>query len=250
MNNNLLIVTGVHGNEQLPIKVVKKCFPSIKYLVANPKAVQKKVRYIETDLNRSFPGKENGSLEEKCAQKLLPVLKKYDCILDLHTSTCPTPPFTIITKYDQKHVDLALRTGVKRIVLMNKDFASGRALIDHVSLGVSLEAGPDKDVRTEQIIKQALINVLNKKKSESVSFYQIVGILRKTNKYESLTKKLQPFKLVRQGEYITNQKRKVDRDFYPVLPRSKSYQNFLCLMAKRLNLKDVEAKMKGGENYG
>src|SRR4030042_5415446 len=93
----IVFITGVHGDEYSPVKVMDKLnvYP---YLIANPQAMKIKKRYLETDLNRSFPGCLIGSYEEKLAINLLKKLKEYSAVVDLHTASCSTPPFVIITK--------------------------------------------------------------------------------------------------------------------------------------------------------
>ena len=67
-------------------------------MVANEAALEKGVRYLEVDLNRSFPGRRAGKYEERLAGVVLRRLKKYGEVVDLHTATCSTPLFAILTR--------------------------------------------------------------------------------------------------------------------------------------------------------
>ena len=64
----ILIVSGTHGNEINPIWAVNQfCKQKIlidnnieyKFIIGNPLAFEKGVRYLNTDLNRSFDFKKN-----------------------------------------------------------------------------------------------------------------------------------------------------------------------------------------------
>ena len=62
----ILIVSGTHGNEINPIWAVEKFkklkklnnkdrnTEKLKYILGNPEAVEKGLRYLDCDLNRSF----------------------------------------------------------------------------------------------------------------------------------------------------------------------------------------------------
>jgi succinylglutamate desuccinylase len=77
---SILTVGAQHGDEKLGPLVwqhLNKHRPdlltSVDYICGNPKAVSKNIRYIESDLNRSYsPSKSsNLSYEEKRAQEIL-----------------------------------------------------------------------------------------------------------------------------------------------------------------------------------
>lgn len=146
---NLLFVVGIHGDEKTPVEVIASFKPRINYLVANKPALRKDRRFLEKDLNRVFPGAKCGFLEEILARKILTQIKnkKPDAVIDLHSSTCYTPPFAIITQKSPKHIVLAKNTGISKIVFMSQKIASGRSLIDHVNLGISIEAGKEGNKR-------------------------------------------------------------------------------------------------------
>lgn len=84
----LLVLGGTHGNELLGIELVKilqaNPIPGIDAVIANPRAVEKGVRFIETDLNRSFG--EGESYEYRRAQELKETTKNYDIVFDFHNT--------------------------------------------------------------------------------------------------------------------------------------------------------------------
>src|SRR4030042_6029108 len=97
-------VTGMHGNEQMPIIALASM--GVDQLVLNKKAVVKNVRFIQKDLNASF-GAGGNTCEERLARKILLAIDKKKVVVDLHTFSCKSEPFAIIV--DLKMLDFACR---------------------------------------------------------------------------------------------------------------------------------------------
>lgn len=225
-----IFVVCQHGDEQIPLKVIEEKFAGkISYLVANKRAIRSGKRYVESDLNRSFPGKINGTLEERLAQKLVMKLKKYDQVVDIHTATCETPLFAILTKVTKKHLELVSELGVQKVVVMQKSIASGKALIDFVSVGVSIECGHEKNKITQIKISKMLKYYLTGKSLKKTEFYVVDEILKSSSKLPKLPEKVQSFRKTKLN----------GRTFYPILARETHYKGVLCLMARKVRLKEL-----------
>lgn len=88
----LLINICTHGNEVLGLYVMellkKHTYTngSITFNIGNPLALEKKVRFIESDLNRSFPGSPTGTYEEKIAYRLMSYVPNFDYVIDIHST--------------------------------------------------------------------------------------------------------------------------------------------------------------------
>ena len=92
----------MHGDEETPFIIASrlKDFKLDKgslhiFLGVNPLARLHKKRFIDKDLNRSFPGKEDGKLEERIAFKLLKELENLDLVIDIHCFDMETPLLAI-----------------------------------------------------------------------------------------------------------------------------------------------------------
>ena len=239
----ILFTVGVHGDERLPVKIAQLQLEPKDYLVCNRKALQKNVRYIESDLNRSFPGKIDGTLEEKLAIKLLPYIKN-NYIIDIHTAERKTDPFIILTKISTKHFYLIKRTGLNKIVIMNQKSGAGKSLIDFAGIGISIESGKEKSRKTKEIINQIIDTIKNNKPNhQKFEIYKVFDTLQKSNSKEFLNKNICSFKLVKSGSQITNFGKKTNFDFYPVFARGKNYPNLFCLMAKKINYQKLNVKI-------
>ncbi|MFZ1258103.1 MAG: succinylglutamate desuccinylase/aspartoacylase family protein [Candidatus Saccharimonas sp.] len=100
----ILIIGATHGNELLGIKLYQRLLRKrspllehITFLIGNPKAYHAKVRYIDSDLNRSY-GIDGNSYEQRRAKYIQQYIQltQPDLVLDMHTTTCIQPNCLII----------------------------------------------------------------------------------------------------------------------------------------------------------
>lgn len=229
------IVCCVHGNETYGLEVIDKLPVSVPNFIANPMAVEKNKRFIDVDLNRCFPGKLNGNYEEVIADRLTNDLRYFDYILDLHSSSNNCPMFGIITKPNKDKIEFAKKLGLKRLVVMPEFFASGKALIDFVNCGISIEVGPHKRDENTQEVLELINNFLYKnKKNEDIEIYEVFDIIKKN--LSNII--IENFEKIKKGQIIaydtqdTNIKQCADFDFTAVLVEEGSYGDILCLACK------------------
>jgi predicted deacylase len=225
----LAVVACLHGNEPFGREVINKLekldLDNVKFLIANKKALELNKRFVDCDLNRSFPGRADSELyEERLAHNIMKQLRDYDYVIDLHSSTSNTPPITIVTRRDC--IRLAEKTGIKRICLMSPELAKGKALIDHVKCGISLEVGnhnnPTIADTAFNLIKNALINL---------------GILEG----EALMREPDYFEIYDFEHDMNLDLKDFEKyeDYYPVLVDEKSYDNIKCLKARKIFIKHL-----------
>lgn len=231
----ILFIVASHGDEPMGLKVVERLFKGktknkFDYLIGNPKALKNNARFIDTDLNRIYPGKPKGNIEETVAYNILKFIKKnnYDYIIDLHSTVSKTGTFIIITKPSTKNLGLALMFDIKKIVIWPKSKESTGSLSSFVKCGVEIESGPKND---EKIIKN-LENILNKfiegsnnkdnikDKIRGKEFYMITGKI----KSKKIAPKLKDFK--KNGK------------FYPLFVNQ--YEGMLCYKMKKINYSKIK----------
>lgn len=96
----ILVLGGTHGNEKLGVQLVKllknKPISGVESVIANPKAVRSKKRFVESDLNRSFGLDYPGTYETKRAAYLKKVSKQFDIVLDFHNTQTPDNNCTFV----------------------------------------------------------------------------------------------------------------------------------------------------------
>ena len=230
----IAVVCCMHGNEPYGLEVVKRLPASIPCFIANKDALKENRRYLDVDLNRCFPGDENGNREERIANDLKLKLKDFDYVIDLHSTSNDCSIFGIITNPDREKIEFARRLGLKKLVVMGGGFGNGKALIDHVKCGISLEVG--KHLRAENVEDACnlIMNFLgDKNKNSEIEIYEVTKKLRK-NAENILIKN---FENVKKGQLITfddNNKQYAEEDFTAVLVNEEAYEGVLCLMARKI----------------
>lgn len=222
----LTLICGVHGDELFGKRVFKyfeKRLETLKIktlVLANCQAINNKKRFLETDLNRSFPGSSTGSFEEKIANKLMPILKESDFILDIHTTVSDIMLAPVITVLNQKTKRLINLLPCENIAYIQKPLGQ-KSLIGQVDNGISLEFNRTFARKNEalKIIENIIINLTNNKKltAKKRNIFYVDGSISKKIKLPNNAKN---FKII--------PKLKV----YPFLLHKNSYPDIHALSAK------------------
>jgi len=230
----IAVVCCLHGTEPYGLEVVKRLPASLSFFIGNEKALKENRRFIDSDLNRSFPGKENGNYEEKIAYNLVNKLNHFDYTIDLHSSSNNCPIFGIITKPNNQKIYFAKRLGLTKLVIMKESFASGKALIDFVKCGISIEVGPHKREENAKEALTLIYNLINKKTiNEDLEIFEVFDIIKKESEFITINN----FEQVKKGDVIAKTENKEQRalfDFIPILVGEDAYKGILCLAARKL----------------
>ena len=181
-NKNVLIVSGTHGNEINPIWAVEKFKKSInfknndsnlKFILGNPEACEKGLRYIDADLNRSFNVKRT-IFNENCSE-----IRRADFLLrnfgingenpcqiaiDLHTTTSSMG--TSIVMYGRRQKDFYLAAVLQNkfglpIYLHENDKNQNGFLVESWPSGLVIEIGPVAQNHYDPLIVGRFLVILN-----------------------------------------------------------------------------------------
>lgn len=164
--NKILIVCNQHGNELLG-DIFRQyleaknslLLASIDFYNANPMAKRKKVRYINCDMNRSYrPKSSNLNYEEKQAQKILQKAKKYDLVLDMHTTVCKQPNSIILCQknlVNRQVLKFAQNTSLVDMILMPSSIAKD-SLIGDIDNSLSFEVNNSHAENLNVELEQAI----------------------------------------------------------------------------------------------
>lgn len=247
------VIGCVHGDEVKGKKIIEH-LKGIKILkgmliviLANPKALKCKKRFVCQDLNRSFPGKKLGNYEEKLAYDIKRVINKCDYVIDVHFTTTNADSLAVVTKLNGATLDLINMLNPKRVALMKKSIGMN-GLIYHCRAGVALEYGENgcqailkKTLSDIYIIlgKLGMISKEIKKQKTKTRFYKITNPIKKNPGYVA-NKNIKNFNLVKKGKVIAKNKDKelkAKKDFYPVLFGEKAYTKIFGFAADRIDIK-------------
>lgn len=162
-----LVLGGVHGNELCGIEAIKALATmridagEVMYGIANPRAVEQNVRFIESNLNRMFKPLNEVTEDEKQtyeylrAQELKPFMNKAEALLDIHASYTPnSQPFLIC---EPNSLEIAGQLPINRLVSgfghVEKGGTDGY-MADAGKLGLCAECGFKDDLKShEQALK-------------------------------------------------------------------------------------------------
>lgn len=151
----ILLLGSQHGDELLGDKLYshiqahyKHLLPHITFKIGNPKAHAAGVRFIESDLNRSYTG-NSATYEEKRANYLRKYITEgnFDLVLDLHTTVCDQPP-CLITHTIRDEIKPFLRAShIERLVLLSDPII--HSSLDSVSPNIIAIEIANRDITNE-----------------------------------------------------------------------------------------------------
>lgn len=249
----ILVIGCLHGHELIGKRVIEELRRlsisggTLITVIANTRAIKAGKRFIDQDLNRSFPGSPQGNYEERLASALMPLLNKADVVIDIHSTTVGLTSSIILTKVNKSIRELLLTFNPKRVIVMEKKVGK-TALTGHCRTGLSFEYGADKSERAYKETLKDIVSILDgygvstgKKKtslriSPQTEYFESVGSLVRPAGFR-LKKTIKNFALVKKGEVVAqkgSETQKALHDFYPFLFREKSYKEIWGFMAKKV----------------
>lgn len=237
------VVACVHGDEVCGKRGIERFLATdpefakpVKFVIANEKAVERGVRFVEEDLNRCFPGDPDGGTHEKRLAARLAAELDVCAFLDLHATRSFPEPFALVDRVEETTVDLARSTGLSRVVDIG--YVS-RGMIGYVG-GVAVECGllgtDEAAANAHAIVRNflaangAIDAEFDYPDPELYSVYnEVVG-----SGYEFVAEN---FERVEKGETYARKGESglvADRDFYPVLMSTHGYDEAVGFQADRL----------------
>ncbi len=150
--SRILLVGAQHGNERLGPRFMRHLakqperYPEVDYLCGNPKAYRANIRFIETDLNRSYnPHADTVKTYEAIrAQKILRRIRdgSYEYVLDIHTSYTDVDRFFLAASMNEAVYAVVGASTLSRLVIMPTHIADC-SLIGQVPQAISIEYNRD-----------------------------------------------------------------------------------------------------------
>lgn len=139
------VVGAIHGDEPCGARAVRRLLDAdldlerpVRLIVANEAALDAGVRYLDADLNRSFPGDPDAeSHEARLADELLDALDGCST-LAIHSTQSYAEPFAVVDSMDEVARAVAPHLPVD-VVIQTDAFTEGR-LIEHPHT-LEVEAG-------------------------------------------------------------------------------------------------------------
>lgn len=242
---NLAIIWCTHWDETLWLKVInrlkEKMVKNVTYVIANKMAQEKWVRYIDTDLNRSFTTESiwhnSWLLENKLAWELDAFLSRFSHIIDLHSTSFTVPWYFIIDSHQKLNLPTVNGTSlINRVYLI--DWLEW-ALISRYRNAIAIEIWNNNNPLNIDIVTESILDImrnLNRWTRLNKEVYTWSGEVLKRD-ISSLEKGLADFSFVRKWEVIW-----YDNNWTPILANNDTYllwvnledENVLCHRVERV----------------
>lgn len=243
----IIVNAGTHGDEKIGLRVIdalKKLNINngqLIFNIANPEAFMLDKRFVDQDLNRSFPGKKNGNYEQRRAYELLPIIKSADIVIDIHSTTSELKDALIVTKINKKTKEYIEAISPKYVLIMKA--TKNNALISNAKIGIAFEYGKDNEVKKvvdgikNLLLYLKVIKQLNKKnKINRPIFFEIYKSILKP-KGAKLHRNIKNYKMIEKDEiYASLKKKKIKafEDFYPILFGEKNYKDIFGFAGRKI----------------
>lgn len=260
------VVGGIHGDEPSGVRAIERVLEAdpdvdrpVAFIIANERALDAGVRYIDEDLNRAFPGDPDAETHEgRLAAELLEVVE--DCtVLSLHSTQSHPEPFAIVTEINDLAREIVPKLPVESVVT-SAEFSEGRLL--ETGDVIEIEAGHQGSERAtynaEAIIwaflratgvlsdaavarDGAIVDTDATKAdngSRSLPVYRLSRLIPKSDAetYELLTSN---FERVGVGDVfasIDDERIVAEEPFYPVLMSAEGYEQIFGYAAERIDV--------------
>ena len=245
----IILNVATHGDEKIGYRVAKEIekLPIDKNIlvvqVANRNAFKLNKRYIDQDLNRSFPGKKQGNYEQRVAYKLSPIIKLADIVIDIHSTTSDLKDALIVTKLNKKTREYIKVIQPKYVLVMRA--TKNNALISQAKVGIAFEYGKDKDPVTlkktilgiKKLLKHLrIIDFPFSRNNVTTNYFDVVSTVPKSKGYKLLAS-VKNYRLIKKGQVYARSKDEplvADEDFYPILFGQENYENIFGFKGKKI----------------
>lgn len=239
----IAVVGSIHGDEPCGKYAIERFLESdyevqkpVKFVVANEKALEQDERFLDVDLNRSFPGDpESDSHEERLASKITEEIEGMT-VLDIHSTRSHPTPYAAFGDVNDETICIMRSAGIEK----GCSFPEGsNSLNDYVN-GVVVEVGPQGTEDAKEQAYEVLLNFLAAEGVIEKDFERTDPlIVEKTETVEGGDWRclVENFSAVEPGEVFaengTTQLVSTEK-FYPVLMSTDGYEMILGHKAKKL----------------
>jgi succinylglutamate desuccinylase len=185
MLKKILFSCCTHGDEKIGHLVLEKFdagkndFFEWQSILSNPKAYQQNTRFVDQDLNRSFPGSDSpdANYEQKRAFEISKIIQDFDFVIDFHQTTAVMDDVIFINSENPAVMDMCEFFEAPNVVILNSSFGGkNRLLIDMCEGGIAIEYHRSSTADEEERILKDVENLIARKKSKvKKSKYQLIG---------------------------------------------------------------------------
>ncbi|WP_435333376.1 succinylglutamate desuccinylase [Haloarchaeobius sp. TZWWS8] len=246
------VVAAVHGDEPCGVDAVERVLDEapevqrpVKFVVANEEALARGERYLESDLNRSFPGDPDGDThEERLAAELTEELA--GCrTLALHSTQSHADPFAVVDGVDEVVETVCPRLPIEAVVETGA-YVEGRmfnAVSEVVEVECGLQGSDEAAENGYQLVRAFLTatGVLpGEQTPSSVPVFRLVERVPKgtAEEYEVFVPNFQRVDAGEPFAAADGREEVAEVSFYPVLMSPYGYEDVFGYSAERIGVVD------------
>jgi predicted deacylase len=245
----LAVVCCIHGDEVCGKRAIERLLSvnenlewnrAVKFILANPAAVEEKSRSIDTDLNRLFGRSDidGNPLEAALKDKIESSLEGCQ-VLDLHATDSTDEPFALIANSAEDSREVVEATGVVDNAV-DVSYVSGglQTQVDGVTVECGYTGTESASETAYQVLRNFLIEMgaLNGRSTKAdPEWYTIVDEVPADAEYEFTRKNFQSIDAGETFARADGKTLKADSEFTPVLmaDATEGYSDILGYKAKR-----------------
>ncbi len=271
---DIAVVGGIHGDEPCGVRAIERVLASdvslqrpVKFVIANDRALAVEERYLDADLNRSFPGSYTAEAHEQQLAARLTAELQGMTMLSIHSTQSYAAPFAVVGDAEASVLDLVPELPIDAVVTSGA-FLDGRLLEigDVIEIEAGKQGSPEAvdnaeavtwaflyatDALSETVLfdRDSLLDpatavrsgphVLDENGSE-VPMFQLSHAIRK-QEARTYEVRAQNFTQVTDGDVyaVADDTRFVaDQPFYPVLLSANGYERIFGYAAERIGTVD------------
>ncbi|PSP55453.1 succinylglutamate desuccinylase [Halobacteriales archaeon QS_1_67_19] len=250
------VVAGIHGDEPCGVRAVERLLAAsppverpVKFVIANEAALERDVRYVDEDLNRTFPGDPDAETHEaRLADALAREIR--DCTtLSLHSTQSYADPFALVDTVDAVARSVCPYLPVS--VLVETEAESDGRLIEYphvIEAECGLQGSEQAADNAVELIRGFLTATgafadaepVAGDDRDAVEVYRLTDPIPK-NGAEEYEVFAQNFQRVAAGEAFAaagGRELVAEEDFYPVLMSAYGYENVFGYRGERIGVLD------------
>lgn len=243
------LVGGIHGDEPCGVRAIERLLDErptvtrpVKLVVANERAFEEQVRYVDEDLNRAFPGDPNADTHEgRLAHELVSEID--DCLtFSMHSTQSHADPFAIVNGVTEMATEICPQLPISALVETG-NFAEGRLFtaVDTIEVECGMqdtETAAQNAARLARTFLTAVGCLPGDTVRRELPVYQLVDIIPKeaADRYEVFVDNFERVDAGDEFAAVDGEIRIATESFYPVLMSSYGYRDVFGYAAKKLDL--------------
>ncbi|WP_439027344.1 succinylglutamate desuccinylase [Haloarchaeobius sp. DT45] len=243
----LAVVAGIHGDEPCGVRAVERLVdeqPSVrrpvKLVVANEEALAQGVRYLETDMNRTFPGDPDADTHEGRLAAAVQA-EVDDCLaFSIHSTRSHAEPFAVYDEMTQYVTEVIPRLPVAAVVETG-DSVDGRLTtsVDVIEVEAGLqgtEAAAENADRLTRAFLTATGALPGDAPAKPIPHFRLRERIPKVpaDRYEVFVENFQRVDPGTTFAAADGDEQVADSEFYPVLLSTDGYEDVFGYSATRL----------------